>query len=214
MQPEWDKTFKITNAAVDREGNGSVLRLDLDAGNFTAEIKFFIEHPDMELQQSGQWALSSLCEFLEMKDVEDSSEFIGKTIDLETLNTMRRYAKEHVRLIYPEHLRRIQEQPTPPREIPSAESDRYVYVISCVDTSKPICKIGIAGSPEKRVKQLSTSSPHALRLEFARLADDARGVEASAHAHFADKRQNGEWFSVEPRKAISFVNDNIDKVAA
>src|SRR5690606_21574949 len=36
------------------------------------------------------------------------------------------------------------------------EDGRYVYVISCLNTPAPIIKIGVASSPEKRVKQLST----------------------------------------------------------
>lgn len=78
--------------------------------------------------------------------------------------------------------------------------------LTSYDTDEPLCKIGIANSPEKRLKQLSTSSPHALRLELTRYSENARAVEAAAHSHFSAERRNGEWFAVTASSAINFVN--------
>lgn len=215
LNSEWDKTFKITGALIERESDfASTIQFNLDAGAFTSELKFYIEHSDMELQRSGQDALREICERLYIYDVKETSEFVGKTISLDDVNAVRRHASEHARLIYPDHIRRMREDATSQREILSAEAGRYVYVISCQDSSTPLCKIGIASSPERRLKQLSTSSPHTLRLDFARYAADARAVEASSHVHFAKCRQNGEWFALPAHKAITFVNDNIDRTAA
>lgn len=88
------------------------------------------------------------------------------------------------------------------------EDGRYVYVISCLNTPKPIIKIGVASSPEKRVKQLATSSPHPLRLEMARHFSNALAIEAAAHEHFHEHRQSGEWFALAPDDAISFLSQD------
>ncbi|MBB5664762.1 hypothetical protein GGE68_002959 [Rhizobium leguminosarum] len=86
---------------------------------------------------------------------------------------------------------------------------RYVYVISCLDSSSPLCKIGIANSPQKRLAQLSTSSPHKLTLDAAIQTNAAISVERQAHEHFASRRLNGEWFSILPTDAIDYISSAI-----
>lgn len=214
-QSGMSRLFYIVDAGVEPgEKYSAVLWLSLVEGNATSRIRFYVEHPDMNIQQSGQSALSCLCHHLGMMNVADASEFIGKTIDLKALNEIYPYIRAHVALLDPPVKLAVCVPPcaTPQQQPPS--DDRYVYVISCAETPNPICKIGIAGSPEKRLKQLSTSSPHALRLEFSRFCHNARDVEAVSHVHFHAHRLNGEWFSLDHRTAISFVNDNIDRMAA
>ena len=92
--------------------------------------------------------------------------------------------------------------------------DEYVYVMSCDAGVETLCKIGIAASPERRLRQIRTASPHMVRLEFARRADKARQIEASAHSHFSEQRRNGEWFSLPAATAISHINSAIDTEAA
>lgn len=88
-------------------------------------------------------------------------------------------------------------------------SSRYVYVISCLDSSRSLCKIGIANSPQRRLAQLSTSSPHKLTLDAAIKTNAAISVERKAHEHFASKRLNGEWFSILPTDAIDYISSAI-----
>ncbi|WWT39894.1 hypothetical protein [Microcystis phage Mwe-JY08] len=68
-------------------------------------------------------------------------------------------------------------------------------------------KIGISGSPLKRLRTLQTGCPLPLRIVFLMGVPDrlAIKIERAAHKALADYRLNGEWFKVTTEKAISAV---------
>ena len=79
-----------------------------------------------------------------------------------------------------------------------------VYIIRAIGTATPI-KIGVAASPNKRLRQLQTGS--AVRLEVvqtfcAKNRHEAAAWEAAAHAMFADSRATGEWFDVTAEEVV------------
>lgn len=84
---------------------------------------------------------------------------------------------------------------------------KYVYVISCVDSAMPLCKIGVASAPVRRLAQLSTSSPHKLKIECAQLHINPETVESAAHSHFSEYRRNGEWFGMNASPAVDFITN-------
>jgi hypothetical protein len=197
------------------EGNHASLWLTFRGEDgMSHSIEFYIQHSDQNIQHTGQWALSVICDAAGLREIEDTDELVGREYIASTIAKVRSRISRHARFLNPIKEPAIQPSAKAFFQDEPQPDARYVYVISCVDAKENYCKIGIAKSPEKRLKELSTSSPHTLRLEFARFCGNARRVEVKSHEHFADHRKNGEWFSMEPTKAISFVNDNIDRMAA
>lgn len=70
---------------------------------------------------------------------------------------------------------------------------QYVYVIEAVGTD--LVKIGVSDSPEKRIHQHQTSSPHKLRLLGYCLGSYA--IEQALHLVLNEYRVRGEWFRNE-----------------
>lgn len=177
--------YLIGRATVDDAGDGvlilNVEGVDLDGA--LKSISILVRHPgDAKAERHGQLELNRLMEACRLSSIDDSSELLGRTIYANAWDSFTpKSAHGH---------------------------ERYIYVISCTDAV--LCKIGVAGSPEKRLRQLSTASPHSLRLDFARLVPDAVKLERQAHDHFATSRCNGEWFAVPPLDAIVFVNQLAD----
>lgn len=210
------EVFSITDAGVKNGGGDNVIIWFTFRGvdGLSHDLEFYIQHSDMNIQHTGQLALAYICNAVGLNEINDTSELVGKDYPGSTIAKVRLTIPRHVRLLNP-----VKTPTTSPtagagfQEPPQTDA-RYVYVISCTDTKENYCKIGIAKSPEKRLKELSTSSPHSLRLEFTRFCGNARRVEVAAHEHFNGCRMNGEWFSLEPYQAISFVNDNIDRASA
>lgn len=60
-------------------------------------------------------------------------------------------------------------------------------------------KIGVANDVVKRLRQLQTNQPIALRL--IRVLDGDRDAEITLHKRFHSLRLNGEWFSYAPEMA-------------
>jgi T5orf172 domain len=81
------------------------------------------------------------------------------------------------------------------RNIPARrrKASRYVYAIQAV-TGGPV-KIGRAKDVVHRLEQLQNCCPLPLRIIWhkAGVAND----EEILHAHFADRRQHGEWFDLQ-----------------
>lgn len=168
-----------------------------------------VQSADAKKQQNGQEALKELLSSLGLDAVTEPDDLVFRDISLDDWNRVAFMAERCDPKPRP--------TPAPPPRVertarPQKEDGRFVYVISCEGSDPPLCKIGIAGSPEKRVGQLSTSSPHPLRLEMARYSDRARAVEAAAHSHFSHARRNGEWFEICATEAISFVNGEITQM--
>lgn len=66
-----------------------------------------------------------------------------------------------------------------------------------------LVKFGKARRPQKRLKELSTGSPHPLKLLAS--VDWFDDIEPVIHAAFKDRRKNGEWFSPDD-SLMSFVS--------
>ncbi|MCJ2009786.1 GIY-YIG nuclease family protein [Methylobacterium sp. J-092] len=81
----------------------------------------------------------------------------------------------------------------------------FVYVMGSV--GGPV-KIGIAGDPAKRLRQVQHASPTAVLIfHLRRFAsrEIAAQVEARAHAVLSDLRLRGEWFSSSPDEATAAI---------
>lgn len=80
-------------------------------------------------------------------------------------------------------------------------SDGHVYFISMVGTQ--FIKIGHSFDPERRLKQLQTASPVALKLIGIR--PGSKHVERLFHRQLREFRQEGEWFEIVSRKAVMLI---------
>jgi hypothetical protein len=81
---------------------------------------------------------------------------------------------------------------------------RFVYVID----TKGAVKVGIAGSPKQRLKQLATGAPLPLALAYELDCGQlAEAVEANVHKRLARFRLNGEWFHIISPPVIEVVKE-------
>ena len=81
-----------------------------------------------------------------------------------------------------------------------------IYAIEAVGSG--MVKFGRAKNPKNRLKELSTGSPHPLRLlAMANWNDD---VERLIHAAFRHLRVNGEWFKEDDhvKMFIAYMMEN------
>jgi hypothetical protein len=84
----------------------------------------------------------------------------------------------------------------------------YVYLIAHVNSGqlKAPVKVGIASSPEGRLKSLQTGNPRELAIacSFAVPAREfAKFFEGAFHDIQREKRLVGEWFDISVRDAIT-----------
>ncbi|MBB6299928.1 GIY-YIG nuclease family protein [Rhizobium leucaenae] len=198
-------SVEIVEARVAEDQTGSTFFLCADDGGEILRMEIRALDNDYHKNLQGQSALHYLLGELGMMDIDTPDDFVSKTL--------HRWAWDKVASIAASKT-----TPEPAHTTTSPRGDkhdagRFVYVISANDNDPPLCKIGIANSPEKRLTQLSTGSPHALRLEMARYANNASAVERAAHSHFGDYRRNGEWFAIEPDEAIEFIISTIRNAA-
>lgn len=186
------KELVIVDSSTEKDDSGNTIAYFWTASGECVEIP--IEHQDGNIRQSGKLAARRLCECCDVLEFHDFADFRGKPIRHSDWDEIVSILK------WPHCSVMIQASSQA-----SSSKGRYVYVISCQDGAAPLCKIGIASSPEKRLSQLSTGSPHALRLELAIYSSNARAVELAAHLHFSDIRQNGEWFAITAFAAIDYI---------
>lgn len=191
--------YKIAESGVDQPSTGMTIAW------FTTEcgrhLRLKIEDRDQDTQLAAQRALAMLASACDFHSVlEDTPQLHGLPIKPEDW-------AEVERAVFPPRRRQAANvnEPRSPKTAPQSRTGRFVYVISAIDADPPLTKIGIANSPEKRLQTLSTSSPHALRLELTRYTDDAPSIERAAHIHFRDMRRNGEWFAISPEQAIHHI---------
>ena len=99
-------------------------------------------------------------------------------------------------------------------------SERFLYVIAHIrnrQMSGPV-KVGVTGTPLRRLEQLQTGSPHQLVLLHAFRCDVATAgrCERLIHKAFAPRNAVGEWFDVDPLYAVIaaafLVSANIEDV--
>ena len=79
-------------------------------------------------------------------------------------------------------------------------SDGFVYLIK----SGRHFKIGKANSVETRHRQLKIQLPQAAEVVHRIKTDDPFGIESYWHRRFAEKRLNGEWFSLSAEDVKAF----------
>lgn len=84
------------------------------------------------------------------------------------------------------------------------ECHTSVYVMGWGDKAK----IGISREPEKRLRQLQLANPGAVTLVGHRVFStrlSAARVESCLHRRFEAKRMMGEWFDVDPSRALAAI---------
>lgn len=84
-----------------------------------------------------------------------------------------------------------------------SEFPSYVYVIQA-GKDGPV-KIGSAQKPSERLQELQTSNWHQLYLRAVVPCGPRVVIEKVAHALADRHRIRGEWFDLEPLKAVEFV---------
>lgn len=201
---------KIMDATVHHDEDGIALKVSADDRGEILRMEIRVEDDNYDTQQRGQAALNYLLAEVGVFHRGGAEDLVDKRIHRREWDRVASLAAPRATTV------RVEPYRTPPVPPLSQEpkDGRFVYVISCHDVEEPLCKIGIANSPERRLRQLSTSSPHALRLELTRYADNARAVEAAAHSHFSAERRNGEWFAVPALSAITFINSEVARRSA
>lgn len=91
------------------------------------------------------------------------------------------------------------------------EREGCVYVISAVDKNgnpKQPVKIGITENPWGRLATIQTSCPFEIKLlHYLTLPNKrmARDLERMFHELHAKERSYGEWFNIDPIKALQIV---------
>jgi hypothetical protein len=89
----------------------------------------------------------------------------------------------------------------------------YIYVIRQKGRKKPV-KIGYTVNLQARFSSMQCNSPNILTLAgaFAVVGKvDAYFLEQSAHHEFRAARIYGEWFMIEPREALQFIEQLANK---
>lgn len=69
----------------------------------------------------------------------------------------------------------------------------YVYLLA----GGPYYKIGCAENVDRRIAQIQPQMPFVANLICAIATHDMRGLEAKLHRRFAERRTNGEWFTLD-----------------
>lgn len=76
---------------------------------------------------------------------------------------------------------------------------QYTYLMYSEGSN--ICKIGRAKDWKARLAQINTSSP----TKYMCYGIIKANIEKDLHKIFAEKRMNGEWFSVHPEEVIEYI---------
>lgn len=82
------------------------------------------------------------------------------------------------------------------------KKSEYLYVIG--DKSRSVCKIGITGDPNKRLRTIQISYPWSLDFWHCVRVKDPMAAEKLLHDRLADFRLNGEWFDASAVKLINW----------
>lgn len=74
-----------------------------------------------------------------------------------------------------------------------ASRDGHVYLLQA---DNGLCKIGITGNLDKRIRIIQTQSPIPVSMLVAKYVANAYALEDELHRQFADKHSHGEWLSL------------------
>lgn len=92
----------------------------------------------------------------------------------------------------------------------SLPTDVFIYVIAVKEGGefKSPVKVGVSASPFGRLDALQTACPHDLGIVGVLSYPNremARQMEDCFHQTHKAERRRGEWFDIEPQKALSIV---------
>jgi len=81
---------------------------------------------------------------------------------------------------------------------------KYVYLIR---NGNGAFKVGLAGSVEKRIKELQTGNPDLLEIVAVKATEQPESLEAWLHDYLKDRRSGGgrEWFRLSDSEALEVV---------
>lgn len=85
----------------------------------------------------------------------------------------------------------------------------YVYLIK--NSGDDTYKIGVAKSPNNRLKQLQTANPFNLLLIEMYETENAYKIEKTLHRYFSHLKKEGEWFSFSISEELDFI-ENCKKI--
>lgn len=84
--------------------------------------------------------------------------------------------------------------------------DGYVYLI-CENGDNELYKIGVTkGSVENRIKKLQTGNGNKLICVNSFKSNRPYKLESLLHSHFANDREEGEWFLLSKEQVESFTS--------
>jgi hypothetical protein len=86
-----------------------------------------------------------------------------------------------------------------------AKQAGYVYLLS----GGGYFKIGQTQYLEKRIKQIGTKLPFKIQYVHWIQTNDMDGLETYWHQYFADRREEGEWFTLSDEEVEKFCKKNI-----
>jgi hypothetical protein len=91
----------------------------------------------------------------------------------------------------------------PPTELPVNESEAAFGSVYLLKVGKYF-KVGRTTSIDRRTRELAIQLPQRPETVHVITTDDPAGVEGYWHRRFAEKRENGEWFRLEPADVRAF----------
>ena len=92
--------------------------------------------------------------------------------------------------------------------IPVNRHEGWLYVLH--DGNAELCKIGCTASGAgKRQRSLIGAHGVPLRNVLNAKVSDRFTAEKLCHAHFQDRRRNGEWFAVRPDEVVAFIRGRV-----
>lgn len=81
-----------------------------------------------------------------------------------------------------------------------------IYLLECKNDDSVLYKIGSTKNVENRIKKLQTGNPYEIK-EIAKFeSSHGQLVERALHNGFGYCRKKGEWFQIELKDVVNFIN--------